>query len=109
MGRPKGRGTVENELRAALTENLKARGLTSPIYTERVNDYVSFHNILHDLLEDIAGNGTMVKDSKSGDIVPRKSVTEAIRASRELGKIYQELDFITLAKKNQASDPEDEL
>ena len=81
-----------------------------PIYTERVDDYVSFHHILHELLDDIEQNGTMTTDSKTGEIVPRKSVCEAIKASRELGKIYQELDFTALAKKRQGPDgPEDEL
>lgn len=109
MARPKNRETIEKELRAALTANLMGRGLDSPIYTERIDDYVSFHHILHELLEDIETNGTMTKDYKTGDIVPRKSVSEAMKASRELGKIYQELDFFSLAKKNQAASPEDEL
>lgn len=110
MARKKSRETIEKELRQALSSNLAGRGLDSPIYTERVDDYVSFHHILHDLLDDIEENGTMTTDSKTGEIVPRKSVCEAIKASRELGKIYQELDFTALAKKRQEPDgPEDEL
>lgn len=109
MARKKSRETIEKELRQALSSNLAGRGLDSPIYKERVDDYVSFHHILHDLLDDIEENGTMIKDSKTGDIVPRKSVCEAIKASRELGKIYQELDFTTLAKKRQEPEAEDEL
>lgn len=110
MGRPKSRETIENEERAALLNNLKARGLDSPIYTERANDYVSFRTIMNDLKADIEKNGTTTKDYKTGEIVPRKSVSELAKVSRELGKIYQELDFTALAKKRQEPDgPEDEL
>ena len=108
VGRSKSRETIQKEEREALLNNLKARGLDSPIYTERANDYVSFRKIMDDLKADIEKNGTVTKDLKSGDIVPRKSVSELAKVSRELGKIYQELAFTELAKKKQAEEPEED-
>lgn len=86
----KKRGTLERELRKNLEENIKARGLDSPVYRDRMEDYLFFSSRLTDMKEDMEENG-MTEYDKDGLLVPRKVVGEALRISREMGKIYQEL------------------
>ena len=86
----KKRETLERELRKNLEENMRERGLDSPVYRDRMEDYLFFSSRLTDLKEDMQENGITEYD-KDGLLVPRKVVGEALRVSREMGKIYQEL------------------
>ena len=101
--------TAAESLHAELLKNLKDRDMNSPIFAERVEDYMAFYGQLKNLKDDLIENGTMEVDMRTGSLVPRKSVAEAVRVSRELGKIWQELGFIEIVKSKGTPDGDDVL
>lgn len=106
----KKRETLERELRRNLEENIKARGIDSPVYRDRMEDYLFFSSRLTDLKEDMQENGLTEYD-RDGNLVPRKVVGEALRVSREMGKIFQELglDYEPKNRKLPAAADDDAL
>lgn len=104
----KKRATLERELRKHLEENLKQRGLEAPAFRDRMEDYLFFSSRLTDLKEDMEENGITEYD-KEGNLVPRKVVSEAVRISREMGKIFTELGFDNEAKSRKVPQGDDEL
>ena len=104
----KKRSTIERELRNHLTENIKSRGLDSPAFRDRVEDYLFFSSRLTDLKEDMDENGLMEYD-RDGNYVPRKVISEALKVSREMGKIFSELGLDTEAKTKKIPTGDDEL
>lgn len=101
----KKRTTLERELRRNLEENIRQRGLDSAVYRDRMEDYLFFSSRLTDLKEDMQENG-MLEYDKDGLLVPRKVVGEALRVSREMGKIYQELGLDYEPKNRKLPAPE---
>ena len=101
--------SAAENLRAELLKNLKDRDMDNPIFLERVEDYMTFYNQLNNLKLDLAENGTMEYDERTGSLVPRKSVAEAVRVSREIGKIWQELGFNDIVKAKGTPDGDDAL
>ena len=99
----------KDALKKALLKNITDRDMNTPIFSERVDDYMTFYEQLHILAEDLEENGTMEYDQKSGSLIPRKSVAEAVRVSRELGKIWAELGITEIVKSKGTSDEDDAL
>lgn len=104
----KKRETRELELRKHLEDNLKSRGLDAPAFRDRLEDYLFFSSILTDLKLDMIENKITELD-KEGNIVPRKVVSEAVRVSREMGKIFTELGFDIETKSKRIPQGDDEL
>lgn len=100
--------TRAENLKRAMLADLRARDMENPIFLERIDDYMMFYEQLHNLSQDLKDNGTMEYD-KFGSLVPRKSVSESVRVSRELGKIWQELGFIEIVKAKGTPDGDDPL
>lgn len=101
--------TATEKLHAELLKNLKDRDMDNPIFNERVEDYMAFYFQLNVLKLDLLENGTMEFDDRTGSLVPRKSVAEAVRVSREIGKIWQELGFNEIVKAKGTPDGDDVL
>lgn len=104
----KKRTTLERDLRKNLETNIKERGLDEPIFRDRVEDYLFFSSKLTDLKEDMEENG-LTEIDKYGNVVPRKVISEALKVSREMGKIYQELGLDIVVKTKKVSDGDDVL
>lgn len=104
----KKRSTLERELRRHLEENIKSRGLDAPAFRDRVEDYLFFSSRLTDMKEDMKENGITEYD-RDGNLVPRKVVSEAVRISREMGKIFAELGLDAEAKSKRIPSGDDEL
>lgn len=101
--------TKAEGLKSSLLADIKARDMNNPIFVERIDDYMMFYEQLHNLATDLKTNGTMETDEKTGSIVPRKSVAEAVRVSRELGKIWAELGIVDIVKAKGTPDADDIL
>lgn len=88
----------KDNLKKNLLDNLKGRNMTDPVFVERVEDYMNFYEQLNILAQDLKTNGTLEQDIKTGGFVPRKSLETALKVSRELGKIWQELGITEQVK-----------
>lgn len=104
----KGRATKEKELRQNLTNSIVTRGLDEPVFRDRVEDYLFFSSRLTDLKEDMEENG-LTEIDKYGNTVPRKVISEALKVSREMGKIYTELGLDIVVKTKRAPESDDAL
>lgn len=107
MGRPKGERSAARELRAAMMDNLTARGLTEKQYTDKVEEYMDFWARRQQLRTDIEERGVTVEDDK-GRIVENRSVSLEIQTSRQMLAIFQSLGFKDLACAAKIGDGDDD-
>ena len=99
----------KDNLKKNLLANLKSREMTDAIFTERVEDYMVFYEQLNILASDLKENGTLEYDEKTGNLVPRKAVETALKVSREIGKIWQELGISEQVKQKGTYTEDDAL
>lgn len=96
-------------LREGLFDNLAARGLIEPMYTDKVEEYLMLWVQLQQLKADIAENGVTQYDAKRGMTVENRSVSLEVQVSRHMLNIYAALGFKDMSSgKALAGDGEDD-
>lgn len=97
-------------LRAGLRDNLAARGLVEPMYTDMLEHYLKLWVQFHELQDDIRERGVTVWDDKRGMMVENRSVSLEMQVSRQMLNIYQALGFKDIsASGGRTADLDDEL
>lgn len=99
------------ELRKSMMDNLEARGLVESIYTEQVEQYMSFWVQARQLRDDVEERGITVYDEKRGMDVENRSVSLLVQVSRQMQNIYTALGFkdVSASAKAAPDDDDDEL
>lgn len=96
-------------LREGLFDNLNARGLIEPMYTDKAEEYLALWVQLQQLKADIAENGVTRYDEKRGMEVENRSVTLEVQVSRHMLNLYTALGFKDISSgKALAGDGEDD-
>lgn len=96
------------ELKNSLQENLKARGLTGPIYDDMIQRYLSYREMEFKADEDIREKGINIWDPKRGSWQANPSISTKINASRQSAAVYRALGFEDEAKKAKPGEGEDD-
>lgn len=92
MAKDPRKGKVFRELRQSLMDDLKARGLETKVYQDKVEEYMDFWLRRKELQEDIAQRGLTVVDER-GRMTENRSVSLEIQASRQMLAIFTALGF----------------
>lgn len=79
-------------LRKALLDNLAMRGVDSPVYTDKVDEYMDFWVRRCQLRDDIRERGVTVMDDR-GRVSENRSISLEIQASKQMLSIFQALGF----------------
>lgn len=95
------------ELRACLMDDLKARGLDSKVYEDKVDEYMEFWLRRKELQADIAERGLTVIDER-GRMAENRSVSLEIQASRQMLAIFTALGFKDSAAKGGTGQGDDD-
>ena len=95
------------ELRASLMDDLKARGLDSKVYEDKVDEYMEFWLRRKELQADIAERGLTVIDER-GRVAENRSVSLEIQASRQMLAIFTALGFKDSAAKGGTGQGDDD-
>lgn len=90
------------ELKAALLDNLVARGLVEPIYQDMVRRYLSYREMEYLADLDIEQKGLSIWDDRRKSWQANPSVTTKVNAGRQAAAIYRALGFEDEAKKAQS-------
>ena len=98
-------------LKQSMMDNLEARGLVESIYTEQVEQYMSFWIQARQLRDDVERRGISVYDEKRGMDVENRSVSLLVQVSRQMQNIYTALGFkdVSASAKAALADDDDEL
>lgn len=95
-------------LRKALLENLALRGVESPVYTDKVDEYMDFWVRRCQLRNDIRERGVTVMDDR-GRVSENRSISLEIQASKQMLSIFQALGFKPEEMAASAGADDDEL
>lgn len=95
------------ELRDSLLADLKARGLDSKVYEDKVDEYMEFWLRRKELQTDIAERGLTVIDER-GRMAENRSVSLEIQASRQMLAIFTALGFKDSAAKGGTGQGDDD-
>ena len=74
----------EQALKQALLDNLTARGLTAPVYADKVAEYMDLWRHRQMARADIEQRGVSVMDERRGMKVENKSVALEVQLSRQM-------------------------
>lgn len=77
-------------LRKSLLDNLAMRGIESPVYTDKVDEYMDFWVRRRQLLDDIQERGVTVMDDR-GRVSENRSISLEIQASKQMLAIFTAL------------------
>ena len=100
----------EQTLKQALLDNLTARGLTAPVYADKVTEYMDLWRHRQRAGADIEQRGVSVMDERRGMKVENKSVALEVQLSRQMMAIFTALGFRRAALDAiEPFDDEDEL
>lgn len=83
----------EKALKQALLDNLTARGLTAPVYADKVAEYMDLWRHRQMARADIEQRGVSVMDERRGTKVENKSVALEVQLSRQMMAIFTALGF----------------
>lgn len=95
------------ELRDSLLADLKARGLDSRVYEDKVDEYMEFWVRCRELRADVAERGLTVIDER-GRTTENRSVSLEIQASRQMLAIFTALGFKENAAKGGTGQGDDD-
>lgn len=95
---------AKSSIKKALLDDLAARGLTEPIYTDMVDEYIKLRKLRADLDKEIKKNGVMVFDEKRETNVDNPAVSRRVQVLHQMLAIYAALGFKTIAAKAPAAD-----
>ena len=84
--------TIRKHLRKTMLENLEARGLIEPIYSDMVEEYMELWERRRQLAEDVKTRGVSVYDGK-GHLTENRSISLGIQVSKQMLAIYAALGF----------------
>lgn len=84
--------TAYKKLAESLQENLKARGLNSKVYEDKLEEYLDFWCRRQELKADVAKRGLTVMDDR-GRITENRSISLEIQVSRQMLAIFTALGF----------------
>lgn len=93
MGKKWEQTKAYKSLKAGLEDNLEARGLVEPMYTDMLTHYLKLWVQFHELEDDIKERGVTVIDEKRGMMVENRSVSLEMQVSRQMLNIYTALGF----------------
>ena len=79
-------------LRKSLLARLESRGLVSPVYTDKVDEYMNFWVRRQQLMADVAERGLTVTDDR-GRISENRSVSLEVQVSRQMLTLFTALGF----------------
>lgn len=96
------------ELKKAIDDDLKARGLTSPVYKDMAKRYLSFIEMEHEADEEIKDKGLNIWDAKRQSWQSNPAISAKINASRQAAAIYRALGYEDEAKKARVTDGDDD-
>lgn len=84
--------TIRKQLRKTMLENLEARGLIEPIYSDMVEEYLELWERRRLLAEDVRERGVSVYDAR-GHLTENRSISLGIQVSKQMLAIYAALGF----------------
>ena len=90
-------------LRKSLLSSLERRGLASPVYTDKVDEYMNLWVRRQQLMADVAERGLTVTDDR-GRISENRSVSLEIQVSRQMLTLFTALGFKSDDMKQPADD-----
>lgn len=96
------------QLKAALLDNLEARGLVEKMYLDKVDEYMDLWEQRIMLREDIAQRGITVVDEKRGWTTENRSVSLEVQVSRQMLALYKTLGFTAEKVKITTAENEDD-
>ena len=96
------------ELKTAIFGDLKARGITSPVYEDMANRYLSFIEMEQAADAEIADKGLNIWDPKRQSWQSNPAISAKINASRQAASIYRALGYEDEAKKARVTDGDDD-
>lgn len=99
--------TIRKEMRRSMIDNLEARGLVEPIYTDMVEEYMELWDRRRILSEDVKERGVTVYDSR-GRETENRSISLGIQVSKQMLSIYAALGFKDQAASAVAGGGEDD-
>lgn len=76
-----------------MLDNLTDRGLTDPIFTDMVEEYMELWDRRRLLAEDVKERGVTVYDNKRGGEAENRSITLGIQVSKQMLALYAALGF----------------
>lgn len=76
-----------------MADNLSARGLIEPVYSELLGRYLDLWCEYQELTADIEERGVVVMDEKRGMLVENRSLTIRHQTSNKMLDIYAALGF----------------
>lgn len=110
MGKKWEQTKAYRSLKAGLEDNLAARGLVEPMYTDMLAHYLKLWVQFQTLEEDIRERGVTVYDAKRGMDVENRSVSLEMQVSRQMLNIYAALGFKDISSGSaKAAEFDDEL
>lgn len=102
--------TIIKQLKKTMLEDLKARGLTEPIFSDMVDEYLELWERRRLLAEDVKERGVSVIDGARGGRTENRSISLGLQVSKQMLSIYTALGFCDRAKAAMpAAGEEDEL
>lgn len=106
------RASKRANLYAGLLENIKSRGLDTPQYIDKIDEYMQLWDISQMLNDDIELRGTYVEWQNSANqkgTQANKSISERVKVSSQMLSIWIALGFRDLAKATpvQVDDPDE--
>ena len=96
-------GKAFRTLKQALLDNLAARGLDQDAYTDKVEEYMDFWVLRHQLQDDVTARGLYVTDER-GRVSENRSVSLSIQASRQMSAISAALGLAIGAARLEEAD-----
>ena len=91
-----------------MLDDLKARGLTDPIFTDMVEEYMELWERRRLLAEDVRERGVSVVDGARGGKTENRSISLGLQVSKQMLSIYTALGFNDKAKAAGVSGGEDD-
>lgn len=95
-------------LRATLLEDLDRRGMRSPVYTDKVEEYMDFWVRRQTLQADVAERGLTVIDER-GRVTENRSVSLEIQVSRQMLALFTAMGFKPEALNGGGGGDDDDL
>lgn len=96
------------DLKKAIFDSLAARGLTSPVYENMANRYLSYCEMEHNADLEIQEKGLNIWDTRRGSWQANPSISTKLNASRQAAAIYRALGFEDEAKKAKMTEGDDD-
>lgn len=95
-------------LKKAIFDNLEARGLTSPVYKNMADRYLSYCEMEYKSDKEIQEKGMNIWDERRGSWQANPCIATKINASRQAAAIYRALGFEDEAKKAKVTEDDDD-